>query len=182
MKMMQVQVEVVDQKLENEVSDLRRKMSKKIEDKSDEFVNELKELDGRIEKLEKNLGDLRATNWLAKEDFDKFFDEFNKAKGLDHGDRDVNSDEIRAFAREIVEKEIGKHADDGLGRVDYALASGGAMVMKHSEPYSVRKGNSWFYMTNRNGVHSNAEKMLRPSFGEPVDIYGGLDVMSQVRS
>ncbi|KAA8519303.1 hypothetical protein F0562_013559 [Nyssa sinensis] len=166
-KMMQVQVEVVDQKFENEVSGLRREMSKKIEDKGDEFTNELKKLDGRTEKLEKNLGDLRATNWLAKEDFDKFFDEFNKAKGLDHGDRDVNLDEIRAFAREIVVKEIEKHAADGLGRVDYALASGGATVMKHSEPYSVGKGSSWFYMTNRNGVHSNAEKMLRPSFGEP---------------
>ncbi|KAA8514776.1 hypothetical protein F0562_017955 [Nyssa sinensis] len=166
-KMMQIQVEVVDRKIENQIGGLRRELSKKIEDRGEEFFIELKKLDGITESLENKLDDLRATNWLAKQDFDKFFDEFKETKGFDQGNRDVSLDEIRAFAREIVEKEIEKHAADGLGRVDYALASGGAMVMKHSEPYIVGRGTSWFYMKNWNGVHSDAEKMLRPSFGEP---------------
>lgn len=166
-KMMQVQVEVVDRKIENEIGGLRMELNKKIEDEHAQFANELKKLDGRTESLEKFLGDLRSTDWLAKEEFDKFLDEFKKAKGLDHGSGDVNLDEIRAFAREIVEKEIEKHAADGLGRVDYALASGGATVVKHSEPYIVGRGSNWFSRANRNAVHNDAEKLLRPSFGEP---------------
>ncbi|KAA8535889.1 hypothetical protein F0562_030892 [Nyssa sinensis] len=120
-KMVQVQVEVVDQKFKNEVSGFRWEMS------------------------------------------------------LDHGDRNMNLDEIRAFAREIIEEKVEKHVADGLGKVDYSLASSGAMVMKHSEPYSVRKGSSWFYMTNKNGVHSNVENILRPSFGEPGVLHGSAE-------
>ncbi|XP_059656425.1 SUN domain-containing protein 1-like [Cornus florida] len=164
-KMMQVQVEVVDRKIENEVGSLRREMGKKIEDKGAELAIDLKKLDGRTESLEKQIGELRATEWLSKEDFDRFLNEFKKGKASSHGD--VNLDEIRAFAREIVEKEIEKHAADGLGRVDYALASGGAIVTEHSEPYNVGKGSSWFYTSSRNRVHKDAGKMLRPSFGEP---------------
>ena len=72
------------------------------------------------------------------------------------------------FARDIVWKEIEKHAADGLGRVDYALASGGAKVVRHSEPYGFGKGNGWFTTAKgRNRVHASANKMLEPSFGEP---------------
>ncbi|GJZ37394.1 hypothetical protein Tco_0583585 [Tanacetum coccineum] len=42
----------------------------------------------------------------------------------------------------VVEKEIGRHAADGLGRVDYAVASGGASVKKHSEAYVGGSGTS----------------------------------------
>jgi len=38
-----------------------------------------------------------------------------------------------SFARGMVEK----HAGDGLGRVDYALANGGDFVVRHSEAYDV---------------------------------------------
>ncbi|CAK9163418.1 unnamed protein product [Ilex paraguariensis] len=163
-KMMQVQVEAVDRKMENKIGGLKSELGKKIEDKGSEFVAELKKLDGRTGNLEKFLGELRATEWLRKQDFDGFFEEFKKAKGIDSGG-DVSLDEVRAFAREIVEKEIEKRAADGLGRVDYALASGGGMVVKHSEPYAGGKGSgTWFW---RNGVLRDAEKMLRPSFGEP---------------
>lgn len=68
----------------------------------------------------------------------------------------------------MMEKEIEKHAADGLGRVDYALASGGGFVIKHSEPFLVGKGSSSNWFATRSGrAHANAVKMLSPSFGEP---------------
>ncbi|KAI8546056.1 hypothetical protein RHMOL_Rhmol07G0086400 [Rhododendron molle] len=164
-KMMQVQMDVVDRKIENEVLDLKTVL-KRIEERREVFERELGKLDGRTEGLEKALGELRSTEWLSKQDLGLFFDELRKKnKGLGNGD--LNLDEIRAVARGIVEKEIEKHAADGLGRVDYALSSAGATVVKHSEPYGVGKGKGWFYTANRNEVHHEANMMLRPSFGEP---------------
>ncbi|KAM7476883.1 hypothetical protein LguiB_024126 [Lonicera macranthoides] len=169
-KMMQVQVEVVDRKIEKEIVGLRKELVKKIDDSGAEIGSQLERLDRRTESLEKSFAELSDKEWLAKEDFDRFFEEYKKVKGRDGGG-EVNLDEVRAFARKIVEEEIGKHAADGLGMVDYALASGGAVVVKHSEPFIPGKVSSWFHGTNRNGVHSNADKMLRPSFGEPGECF-----------
>lgn len=167
-KMMQAQVELVDRKIGNEVGGLRRELSKKIEDNAVVFEKELKKLDVRTESLEKSLDELRAMDLMTKEEFEKFYNELKKASSVDYSDREMSLDNIRAWLRESIEKEIEKHAADGLGKVDYALASGGAMVVRHSEPFIVGKGSGWFHMSKgRNGVHSDAEKMLRPSFGEP---------------
>ncbi|XP_057501452.1 SUN domain-containing protein 1-like [Actinidia eriantha] len=152
---------------EIKIGGLREELSEKIEGRSVELGNGLKKLEGRTEILEKSLAELREKELVSKEDLEILFDEFNKGKGLDHGYGDMDLGEIRVFAREIVEKEIEKYAADGLGRVDYALASGGAMVVKHSEPYTTARGNNWFYATKLKEVHDDAEKMLRPSFGEP---------------
>ncbi|KAK9265798.1 hypothetical protein L1049_003404 [Liquidambar formosana] len=167
-KMMQVQVEVVDRKIENEVLGLRRELSKKIEDKGVILENELKKLDGRTESLEKSLDELKSMDLMTKEEFGKFYDELKKSKSVDYSEIDVSLDDIRVHAREIIEKEIEKRAADGLGRVDYALATGGAMVVRHSEPYTSGKGSVWFAMSAcLFGVHRDAVKMLKPSFGEP---------------
>ncbi|KAJ9685051.1 hypothetical protein PVL29_017182 [Vitis rotundifolia] len=163
----EVQVEVVDRKIESEVGGLRRELSKKIEEKAGDFNNQLEKLDSKSETLEKKLGELGAMEFLRKEDFNKIFDELKNAKSADYGDREMSLDEIRGIAREIVEKEIERHAADGLGRVDYALGSGGAMVVRHSEPYILGKGSGWFPKTSLTGVHRDSEKMLKPSFGEP---------------
>ncbi|KAK1360357.1 SUN domain-containing protein [Heracleum sosnowskyi] len=80
-------------------------------------------------------------------------------------------DEARAVAKEIVREEMEKHAADGLGKVDYALAATGGSVTKHSEASIVGAGSFWFSRIGRNGVHVDAVKMLRPSFGEPGDCF-----------
>lgn len=166
-KMMQVQIEVVDQKIGNEVGGIKTEL-KRIDERGKAFASELSKLDGRTEGLEKSLGELSSMEWLSKEDMARFFDELKKNnKGLGNGDVDLDLDEIRAIARGIVEKEIEKHAADGLGRVDYALSSAGATVVKHSEPYGVGRVRGWFYTANGNEVHHEANTMLRPSFGEP---------------
>ncbi|KAI3805340.1 hypothetical protein L1987_27633 [Smallanthus sonchifolius] len=158
-KMMQVQVEVVDRKLENEIAGLKTELSKRIDEEHAVVSNKFREYDGRIESLENSL---TAAEWLSKDDFDKIVEEFKGKKG------ELKLDEIRAFAREIVEKEIGKHAADGLGRVDYAVASGGAVVLKHSEAFTgSNRVMSWF----SGNVRSDAMKVLQPSFGQPGECF-----------
>nr|GMC93659.1 protein SAD1/UNC-84 domain protein 1-like [Ipomoea batatas] len=166
-KMMQVQVDVIDKKLENEIRIVKGEFSEKLEGKETELESKLKELDGRTGNLETLMSKTEATNWLSKEEFDKFLEEFKERKGSEISN--VNLDEVRVYAREIVEREIEKHAADGLGMVDYALASAGAMVVKHSEPYIIGKGgsSSWIPLPNQNTVHTDAQKILTPSFGEP---------------
>lgn len=164
-KLMQVQIEVVDRKIESEVGGLRTEVSKNIEDKGAILGHELKKLEEKTTGLERRLSELKAVDWLSKEEFNRFVEEMRK-RSSEFSENDVSLDDIRVYAREIVEKEIDKHAADGLGRVDYALESGGGSVVKHSEPYLVGKGN-WFSMGGRNGVHRDADKMLKPSFGEP---------------
>ena len=90
------------------------------------------------------------------------------------GDVKVMSlDDIRAVAKKIFEVEIDKHSVDGLGRVDYALGTGGGRVVGHSEGYFVGSGWSWgrgaldMLTLNFEGLHRDANKMLKPSFGEP---------------
>ncbi|KAG7946444.1 hypothetical protein I3843_14G039300 [Carya illinoinensis] len=152
--MIQVQVEVVDRKIENEIGGLRR-----------ETKSELKRLETKSEGLERSLGELKEVEWLSKGEFDRIYEDLKNSRRKERGDGRGSLDEIRAYAREMIEREIEKHAADGLGRVDYALASGGAMVVKHSAAYSVGKASNWFSLGGRNAVH--ADKMLRPSFGEP---------------
>ncbi|KAJ0102717.1 hypothetical protein Patl1_05776 [Pistacia atlantica] len=166
-KLMQVQIEVVDRKIESEIGGLRTEVSKNIEDKGVILGLELKKLEEKSEGLERTLSELKAVDWFSKEEFNRFVEGTRKRSSGEFSENDVSLDDIRVYAREIVEKEIGKHAADGIGRVDYALASGGASVVKHSEPYLLGKGNNWFAVGGRSGVHRDADKMLKPSFGEP---------------
>nr|XP_043627941.1 SUN domain-containing protein 1-like [Erigeron canadensis] len=160
-KMMQVQVEVVDRKIDNEIAGLKTEVSKRIDDDRVEFGKKVGMLDGRVEEMEKVFG---SGKWLSRDEFDKFVEDFKG--GSDVGQ--TRLDEIRAFAKEIVEREIEKHAADGLGKVDYAVATGGASVLKHSEAFvSSSRVGSWF----TGNVRSDAVKMLQPSFGQPGECF-----------
>ncbi|KAB5543949.1 hypothetical protein DKX38_012061 [Salix brachista] len=164
-KMIQVQVEVVDKKIESEFGGLRREMSKKIDDKGVILEGELRRLVERSDGLEKKIGELKAGDWLSKQDLEKFYQQLKKENDGEIGGSDVSLDDIMVYAREIVQKEIEKHAADGLGRVDYALAASGGMVVKHSDPYMDVRGVKRFLKGGR--VQPNAVEMLKPSFGEP---------------
>ncbi|GJY09468.1 SUN domain-containing protein 1-like protein [Tanacetum coccineum] len=168
-KMMQVQVEVVDRKLESEVSGLRSELGKRMDEESGKFNKRFNEMDVKIGSLETVLN---GNEWLTREEFDKFVEEFKGKKGGEMG-----LDEIRAFAKRVVEKEIGKHAADGLGRVDYAVASGGASVVKHSEAYVGGSGANRVTEWLKGGsVRGDSVKVLQPSFGQPVKVEGLLEL------
>ncbi|URE44605.1 Sad1 UNC-like C-terminal domain containing protein [Musa troglodytarum] len=165
-KMLQVQLDVVDKKIGSEIGIVTRELLKQAEEKGALFEEELKKLEAKTDSLDKSLGELKDKGLLSREEFEKLLNELKNSNSLDDSNINLDLDQIRAFARDIVQKEIEKHAADGLGRVDYALASGGAKVVRHSQPYGFGKGNSWF-AKGHNGVHANAHKMLEPSFGEP---------------
>ncbi|KAF5749511.1 SUN domain-containing protein 3-like [Tripterygium wilfordii] len=164
-RMLQGQVEIVDKKIENEVGGLRREVNEKIEDNGISFESELKKLAAKSEVMEGLLRELNLADWLSKEEFEQFIEESRKGKVGD--ENSVSLDDLRAYTRDLVVKEIEKHAADGLGLVDYALASGGATVVKHSEAILDGSRGNWLTLLNRNSVHKDAEKMLKPSFGEP---------------
>ena len=154
LRLMQKRVEVVDKKIEEKGAILEKELKK---------LEKLEKLEKASKELEGNLGALKAEDWVSREEFDKIVEGLKKVKAS--GGLDL--DEVKEFAREMIEEGIEKHAADGIGRVDYALASGGAAVVKHSEPFDVGGKGYWFLLSAKNGVHPNAEKMLKPSFGEP---------------
>ncbi|ONK67475.1 uncharacterized protein A4U43_C05F440 [Asparagus officinalis] len=167
-KMFQVQLEVLDRKIGNEVGIARSEVMKQVEEKGALLGKELKSLVAKTDSLDKSLSEFKDMGFVSKEEFQEFWDELRNSEKIDGSDKEVDLDKVRAFARNIVEKEIEKHASDGLGRVDYALASGGARVIEHSQPYRIGGTDSWSAaLKRRRGVHGNAHKMLEPSFGEP---------------
>ncbi|CAL9167348.1 unnamed protein product [Musa hybrid cultivar] len=167
-KMLQVQLDVVDEKFGSEIGILTKELLEKVEKKGTLFEEELKKLAAKTDSLDKSLGEFKDKDLLSREEFETLLTELKNSKGVDDSNMNLDLDHIRMFARDIVWKEIEKHAADGLGRVDYALASGGAKVVRHSEPYGFGKGNGWFTTAKgRNRVHASANKMLEPSFGEP---------------
>nr|GEW43271.1 hypothetical protein [Tanacetum cinerariifolium] len=100
----------VDRKLKlgSEVSGLQSDLGKRMDDKSLEGVlngNEmgLDEIPGFANEV------LNGNEWLTREEFDNFLEEFKGWKGGEMG-----LDEIRAFAKGVVEKEIEKHAAKAL--------------------------------------------------------------------
>ncbi|KAJ0266384.1 SUN domain-containing protein 1 [Hirschfeldia incana] len=160
---MQIQVELLDKKIEKESKSIRQDL----ETKASAFQNELKKVESKTESLEKSIEEVNAKPFVSRDEFERVYEELKKGNSVDDSAfSEVSIDELRAYARDVMEREIEKHAADGLGRVDYALASGGGFVMGHSDPYLVGKGSSWFATTSRR-AHTNAVKMLSPSFGEP---------------
>lgn len=167
-KMMQVQIDVIDQKLDSGIRNVRDELSVKMDDKVEELQLKLKEVSGTNENLEKLMGEFREKNWVSRDELENILEEYRKTRDSSEVD-DKSLDEFRVYAREMVEKEIEKHAADGLGKADYALASGGARVVKHSEPFVTKSGSGdvLSLLTNRNTVSKDAERILTPSFGEP---------------
>ncbi|WVZ71661.1 hypothetical protein U9M48_020225 [Paspalum notatum var. saurae] len=162
--MIQVQLEAVDRKIDGEVGAARGGLLALLEEKRLALEAQLARLDARADELGDALDGLKRMEFLRKDEFDRFWDEVKGSLGTGPGS-EVDLDQVRALAREIAMREIEKHAADGIGRVDYAVASGGGRVVRHSEAYVPKRGNiitGWFA-----GDKADPEKMLQPSFGEP---------------
>uniref|UniRef100_A0A0A9EAL2 SUN domain-containing protein n=1 Tax=Arundo donax TaxID=35708 RepID=A0A0A9EAL2_ARUDO len=166
-KMLQVQLDILDKKLGNEIEKTTRDIIKQFEDKGNKLETKMKTLEGKTDKLDTSLTELRDMGFVFKNEFEEILSQLKKKKGLDGTDNDISLDDIRLYAKEIVEIEIARHAADGLEMVDYALGSGGAKVVSHSDPF--QNGKTIF--TGRGGVHATAQKMLEPSFGQPGECF-----------
>ncbi|KAF8661544.1 hypothetical protein HU200_056965 [Digitaria exilis] len=164
LRMMQVQLEAIDRKIDGEVGAARADLAALLEEKRLTLEEGLRRLDARAGELGDALAALERMEFLRKEEFEKFWEEFKDSLASGSGSK-VDLDQVRALAREIVMKEIEKHAADGIGRVDYAVASGGGRVVRNSEPYVPKRGG--FLAGWLGGGNPDPQKMIQPSFGEP---------------
>jgi SUN domain-containing protein 1/2 len=165
-RMLQVQLEAVDRKIDGEVGAVRGELAALLEEKRLELEGQLKRLDARADDLSDALGALKRMEFLRKDEFDKFWNEVKESLGSGPG-TEVDLDQVRALAREITMGEIEKHAADGIGRVDYAVASAGGKVVRHSDAYDAGKRGGFFSSLLSGDTAASPKKILQPSFGEP---------------
>lgn len=80
-------------------------------------------------------------------------------------------EEVQAAAKLIVHEEVEKHAADGIGRVDFAVESGGGRVVDHSEGFFHHRGKwtmlALSFLPGSHHRHPLADRVLQPSLGEP---------------
>jgi SUN domain-containing protein 1/2 len=163
-KMMQVQLEAIDRKIDGEVGAARADLAALLEKKRLALEGGLNRLDARASELGDALAGLSRMEFLRKDELEKFWEEVKGSLTSGSGS-EVDLDQVRALAREIAMREIEKHSADGIGRVDYAVASGGGRVVRHSEPYVPKRGSIWTGWLG--GGNPDPQKMIQPSFGEP---------------
>ncbi|KAK3163492.1 hypothetical protein QOZ80_1AG0004430 [Eleusine coracana subsp. coracana] len=163
-RMMQLQLETIDRKIDGDVGAARGDLVALLEEKRQALEGQLARLDARVDELGDALGGLKRMEFLGKDEFEKFWDEVKATLGSESGS-EVDLDQVRALAREIAMKEVEKHAADGIGRVDYAVGSAGGKVVRHSDAYDAKRGG--FLAAFLGGDKLDPQKMLQPSFGEP---------------
>lgn len=172
-KMMQSQLELVDTKIAKQVENLRKELEERIGEQAATFLLELRNLQAKTGEIEDSLLKLTVSGVLSRKEVLALVTSVVNKRAAEGDGQALSLDDVRAVAKQIVEAEIDKHSADGLGRVDYALGTGGGRVVGHSEGYFVGNGWSWgrgaldMWKKNFDGLHRDADKMLKPSFGEP---------------
>ncbi|WZZ29620.1 hypothetical protein YC2023_013021 [Brassica napus] len=112
--------------------------------------SELKRVDSRLDTLEGSIEEVKSKPFVSREELERVYEELKKVKVRDSLVSDVGIvDELRVYARGIVEKEIGNL---GEWTMRWGLVGG---------------EGSWFGTSRRGRVHGEGVKMLTPSFGEP---------------
>lgn len=172
-KMMQAQLELVDTKIAKQVEALRKELEERIGEQAATFLVELRSLQAKTGEIEDSLLKLTESGVLSRKEVLALVTSVVNTHAAEGDGQVLSLDDVRAVAKQLVEAEIDKHSADGLGRVDYALGAGGGKVVGHSEGYHVGNGWSWGrgaldkWKMNFDGLHRDADKMLKPSFGEP---------------
>lgn len=153
-------------KIGKEVGELRSEVKSKFDSQVSHVNSELKNLKSQVDRLHANGGPLNRNEALElmKSVVDK--------RAAEGGGRSFSLEDVRTVARKIVLNELEKHSADGIGRPDYALASGGGRVVEHSEGYFLGRGGEWSTLAfsllpGASRKHPLAHKVLEPSFGEP---------------
>jgi SUN domain-containing protein 1/2 len=126
--MMQVQLDLVDMKIHKEIDGLRREIEDKIDEQATSFGTELRNMKARTEDIEASLKMFIDAGFPTKHEVLELITSMVEQRAVEGSGDALSLDDVRAVARRIVEVELDKHASDGIGRVDYALASGGGKV------------------------------------------------------
>ncbi|KAL6626427.1 hypothetical protein ACP70R_030153 [Stipagrostis hirtigluma subsp. patula] len=163
LRMVQLQLEAIDRKIDGEVGAARAELLALLEEKRVALEGQLGRLEAKADELGDALGGLKSMDFLRKEELEKFWDDVKDSLGSG-SQNEVDLNQVRAIAREITMREIEKHAADGIGRVDYAVASGGGRVVHHSDVFEAKRGRILGFF---GGEKADPQKMLQPSFGEP---------------
>ncbi|KAG6545638.1 hypothetical protein Mapa_012992 [Marchantia paleacea] len=171
-KWMQVQLEVVDLKIGQEVGDLRKEIRKELDMQQLHVESEVRNLRENLDKVSSALDVLFSTESpLTKREALELIKDVVDKRAAEGEGQALSLDDVRAAARQVVMREIERHSADGIGRVDYALASGGGRVVEHSEGYFQGRGGDWrnllSILPGTNRRHGLSNKVLEPSFGEP---------------
>lgn len=167
-KMMQVQLDLVDMKILKEVEGLRKELEVKIGEQATSFGTELRNMKSKTDDIGASLKKLIETGFPTKQEVSNLISSVVEERASEGSGEALSLDDVRAVARRLVETELDKHAADGIGRVDYALGTGGGKVVDHSEGFYHGLGIDWrHYLPGSKQKHSLANKVLEPSFGEP---------------
>jgi SUN domain-containing protein 1/2 len=165
-RMMQLQVEAVDRKIDGAVGAARGELVALLEERRLALEGQLSRLGEKTNELGDAMAGFKRMELLGRDEFDKFWEDVKDTLGWEKAGTEVDLNQVRALAREIAMKEIEKHAADGVGRVDYAVASAGGRVVRHSDVYDAKRGGG-LLAALRSGDKNDQQKMLQPSFGEP---------------
>lgn len=170
-KMMQVQLDLVDMKIHKEIEILRKDLEEKIDEQSTTFGTELRNMWAKTEDIEALLKGLMDDGFPSKQDVLSLISTVVDERAAEGNGKAFSLDDVRAVARHLVEIELDKHSSDGIGRVDFALGTGGGKVVDHSKVFYHGLKFSWHQLgsllSGASNQHSIANKILEPSFGEP---------------
>lgn len=171
-KMMQVQLDLVDMKIHKEIESLRKELEEKIDEQATSFGTELHNMQAKTEDIEAFLKSLTDSGFPSRHDVLNLITAVIEERAAEGTGEALSLDDVRAVARHLVEVELDKHAADGIGRVDYALGTGGGKVVDHSEGFYQGLRIGWHqlagsFLPGATNKHSLANKILEPSFGEP---------------
>jgi SUN domain-containing protein 1/2 len=163
---LQEQLELIDRRIGTAIGDLRNEVKEEIESEVTRLRTKVLSVTEHIDHLFVDGGPLNRNEAL------ELMQSMVEASLAQHGVKKIGLEDVQAEARQIVRTEIEKHSADGMGRPDYALASGGGKVTEHSEGYFLGRGSIWSspvrsLFPGAPKKHWLANKILEPSFGEP---------------
>ncbi|XP_002970573.2 SUN domain-containing protein 1 [Selaginella moellendorffii] len=168
-KWMQAQLDLIDMKIGKEMAGLKRDVEHMIDAEAFSIASKVHNLKSQMDSIESSLNFLKQEGILTRQETLQLIGSAADDRATDGSGKALSLDDVRAAAKKIIEDELERHRADGIGRTDYALASGGGRVIDYSEGY--------FSLTPWSGLlgilpgdyrrHPKANKILEPSFGEP---------------
>lgn len=154
-------------KIEKETNEVRNEFAQKLDTQVAEVASGVRGLRAQVDQL------YESGVPLNRHEVMELVKNVVEQRASESTSKSFSLEDVRSVARKIVMSELEKHAADGIGRTDYALASGGGRVVDHSEGVFLGRGQQWSSLMFGHIVpggtrkHPLAQKVLQPSFGQP---------------